>query len=599
VDDRGVPVPDLGADRFDITVDGRKRKVIRAEYVERRAPRADSTIAADHFTSNEHVQQDGRLVLIAVDQAHVRRVEGAPALRAAAEFIDALDRRDRVAATTLDSSAPLEFTYEHPTVKRRLQQLTGSAAALPLPFNIGLSEALAISEGGRARLDMVVRRECGESLVRSENPRRRIETEEMRDPCPVQLEQAGRALAQEARADTRASLDSLRRLIDRLADIEGPKTLVLVSEGFAAEPQLFDMTSLGAAAQAARVTMYALQLETSIFEASDAAVSPTFTADIQLRADGLSRLAGTARGALFRLVGADPYPFKRILSETSAYYLLGFEAAEDDRDGRSHRIAVSVRGAGATVRSRPTFAISPKAAATVDSEIVRLLRTTRLAAELPLRVSVYAFRDIQRERLKLLLTAETDIGTTDDPRTVGVVLIDASGVIVASDSGRTESGRYSVQVTVRAGLYRLRGAAVDRSGRHGSVERQFEARLAADSDVEFSDLVLAEPSAPGPGGRGRPIVTVMRGDRGLAYLEAYTMDNTPPTGSVRIDLVPEGQRAPVSSTTAVVARTGVGRWLISAELSLRDLPPGEYTAIANIALGGSARTLVRAFRKDP
>jgi hypothetical protein len=36
---------------------------------------------------------------------------------------------------------------------------------------------------------------------------------------------------------------------------------VLLSEGLVAEPQLFDLTSLGAAAQAARVTVYVLQLE--------------------------------------------------------------------------------------------------------------------------------------------------------------------------------------------------------------------------------------------------------------------------------------------------------------------------------------------------
>ena len=71
-----------------------------------------------------------------------------------------------------------------------------------------------------------------------------------------------------------------------------------------AEPQLIDMTALGAAAQAARVTIYVLQLEIPILDASERTASPTLQADLQAREDGLARLAGTARGALLRLVGA-------------------------------------------------------------------------------------------------------------------------------------------------------------------------------------------------------------------------------------------------------------------------------------------------------
>ena len=113
------------------------------------------------------------------------------------------------------------------------------------------------------------------------------------------------------------------------------------------------MTALGAAAQAARVTIYVLRLEIPILDASDRTVSPTLQADQQAREDGLVRLAGTARGALFRLVGADPYPFNRILRELSGYYLVAFEATPADRDGRTHRIDVSVDAPDASVRAQP------------------------------------------------------------------------------------------------------------------------------------------------------------------------------------------------------------------------------------------------------
>ena len=42
----------------------------------------------------------------------------------------------------------------------------------------------------------------------------------------------------------------------------------------------------------------------------------------------------------------------RVLRETSAYYLLGVEPSDIDRDGRAHRLNVKVNQRGATVRSR-------------------------------------------------------------------------------------------------------------------------------------------------------------------------------------------------------------------------------------------------------
>ncbi|MBI3262567.1 MAG: hypothetical protein HYZ58_05390, partial [Acidobacteria bacterium] len=149
------------------------------------------------------------------------------------------------------------------------------------------------------------------------------------------------------------------------------------------------MTELGAAAQASRVTIYVLQLETPIAVAADDKISPTLFQDIQVRADGLARLAGSARGALFRLVGADPNPFNRITRELSGYHLLAFEPGPSDRDGRPHRISVNVGREGVTVRARQAFKLGyePGPAGAGEERLVQLLRSSRFATELPLRVA--------------------------------------------------------------------------------------------------------------------------------------------------------------------------------------------------------------------
>jgi hypothetical protein len=78
-------------------------------------------------------------------------------------------------------------------------------------------------------------------------------------------------------------------------------------------------------------------------------------------AGGLERLAGTAGGTLLRVEpGGEDRALQRILRETSAYYLLGVEPEDRDRDGRPHYITVKVKVRGADVRSRRTAVIPAK-----------------------------------------------------------------------------------------------------------------------------------------------------------------------------------------------------------------------------------------------
>jgi hypothetical protein len=77
-----------------------------------------------------------------------------------------------------------------------------------------------------------------------------------------------------------------------------------------------------------------------------------------MAATGLEMVAGTAAGAVIRVRGTSPdVAFDRVLRETSAYYVLGVEGREEDRDGRPHPIRVRVKRKGADVRSRSEVTI--------------------------------------------------------------------------------------------------------------------------------------------------------------------------------------------------------------------------------------------------
>lgn len=580
VDGDGNPVRDLAADRFEVSVDGSPRRIVWAEFVPHHTVPAAAPASADHFTTNEGANP-GQVLLIAVDRAHIRRAEGRAALRGAANFVDALDRADRVAAIPLDYAGPINFTTEHPVVKGQLQRLSGEATDMPAHYTIGLSEAVAVADGSRIRLDQVVLRECGAPIGRLRDARRLAEAEAVLDPCPAQVEQEARAMAQHARTEAQRTLNALRALIRRLEEIEGPKTLVLLSEGLVAEPQLIDLSSLGTLAQSARVTIHVVQLDTPLLDASTEKISPTLLTDMQLHTDGLSRLAGTARGGLFRLVGDDPYPFRRILKELSGHYLVAFEAAEADRDGRVHRIGVNVRGRGLTIRSRPAFKVAAAASTpAADTELVRLLRNPRLATELPLRIAAYTFRDSTTENPHLVLSAETDAAPAGQEPTAGLILIDNRGIIAASGAGMAEGGKYFFAASVPAGRYTLRGAAITASGRRGSVERQLDVQLTAGGAGQLSDLMLSDAAASDA---LRPLVIRAGSDKLIAYLETYGADGwNPETVGVAVE-VGRDDGPPVLSVPSVFKPLAAGRWALSSDVPLAGIPPGEYVLKVTLA----------------
>src|SRR5262245_47018508 len=352
----GRPDPSLDAGDFVLRDAGHERAIVTSEFVgEAEYALRPRQIQAPRHCSTNQAADAGRFVVIAVDEAHIRRLEGRPAIRAASAFIDRLNPVDRVAVTSLSRVGVTEFTRDRWALRQRLEAIRGQGDPVFLQFNIGLSEAVEIADGGRAKLGDVVLRECGRALTEYASAARATDEVSGRDACPEQVEQEARAMSQHARTQASLSLSAIDALIANLKTIEGPKTMVLLSEGMLLDPRLVDTTNLAAAAKDARVTIYVLQMEVPMFEAAQDRVSPTFIRDIELLGDGLGRLAGATKGAVFRLTGSDSRPFERIATEISGYYLLGFEAIDSDRDGRVHRVEVKLARSGRNLRARPVF----------------------------------------------------------------------------------------------------------------------------------------------------------------------------------------------------------------------------------------------------
>jgi VWFA-related protein len=595
----GHAVDGLEAGDFVLKVDGAPRRIVSAQYVAFRRPDSSSDLRdPQHFTSNQ--TDDGRLIVLAVDQAHIRQLEGRSALRAAAGFLDLLDPRDQVAVTSLNRTMGLVFTREHAALKARLERLTGQHDPIFLQFNIGLLEATEIADGSRTRLADAVLRECGRSLGEYVNPARAADDTAGRDPCPEQLEQEARALSQHARTQARISLSALEGLIAGLRDVEGPKAIVLLSEGMVIDPRLVDLRDLAAKALEARVSIHALHLDVPLFEAAQDRVSPTALRDVDLRGDGLARLAGASRGGMYRLVGSDPGPFRRIATELSGYYLLAFEAGARDRDGDAHRISVDVPRRGHVVRSRATFRLpaSPATPATREDELTSLLRRTRPAVELPLRVATSTHPESVPGRLRVVVSMEADSAPGAADVLMGYVLIDGNGVIAASGASTAVAGRHAFSAVIPEGRYTLRVAGIDDLRRHGLVERSFFAATTSAAGLRVSSLILAP--VPAPNDVLRPIVFRTSEDRLTAYMEWFAAEGAGPSPDVRFEILRENAATPLITQAASGARAAGALAVARADLSLAGLAAGSYQARAVISMDGKpVGQVVRPFFYAP
>ena len=122
---------------------------------------------------------------------------------------------------------------------------------------------------------------------------------------------------------------------------------------------LYWSMQVGKEAARSNTSIYTLYLDTSSMDRFAAQVQKSDknlqseARDSEVLGRWLDQFSGAAGGALFRVqVGSGEYAFNRVLNEISAYYLLGVEPAEEDRDGRTHEIKVKTNQKNVILRGR-------------------------------------------------------------------------------------------------------------------------------------------------------------------------------------------------------------------------------------------------------
>jgi VWFA-related protein len=605
-DERGRPVSDLLAPDFVVKIDGEVRRVVSAEHVridvEAAKKQAEEEKFSETFFTSNLTPPNGRMIVIAVDQSNIRPGAARPLLMTAAKFLDRLSPVDKIAFVSFPQPGEaVDFTTDHARIRHAMTRVTGVQARHKGRFNIGLWEAkMIVDNRDEITRRSVVTRECsflqGVDLERCE-----------RD---IELEAGDIITAQ--RLDTAMALRGLQDLLANLASVEGPKTLILLSEGLVLDSIGGDLDEIVRLAGVGRVSINVLLMDVPRFEVTQSQLPPSASEDRQMQVQGLESLAGLSRGALFRVVGTGEAIFDRLASEMSAYYLLGVEQALRDRDGKRHRIDVEVRRRNVTVRSRRAFVLSAAAEAklTPQDRLLSALRTPFGVAEVPVRLATYAYQDPGGEKVRVILAAEIgQAGAAPGEYTVGYALIDDQGNVAASaqdkrkleplnDRGNSPLA-FAAGMVVDPGKYHVRFGVVDADGRRGSVIRDVQAWKTAGEAFAVGDLMVGGVKGNEP---LRPEVEPrVSGGQLAAYVELYAAAPAAfDDAAVQVEIADDQDGAALTAAPAkIVAGNASSSRVAQAFVIARMLPPGRYVARATITRGGKpAGVLLRPFILD-
>lgn len=612
VNDNGRPITDLLGPDFNVTVDGQTRRVVSAQFLSMRPTEPRSRLkAADKpqvFFSSNAASERGRLIVFAFDRESVSFGAGRPVMSAASKFLDTLGANDKVAFVTVPQPGPVvDFTTNSELVRKELNRAVGLGRRSRHELNIGIYEAFAITTGsdGVVALDAIVRL-CGRF------PPDSVQFLE----CQLEVSQEASTVVADTRHQVDNSIRGLEGIIEGLREIEGPKSLVWISEGLFIDGPGVEVASLERLAAEAGVTVSVVMIEPPLTDAAEVAPSPTRRQDREGEMRGLEMLAGFTRGTLHRVAANAEAAFSHLEDELSGYYLLAIEAVPTDKDGKRHPIAVSVRRRGANVRARREFRIAPEADVKnekVENRLARTLRSPFAATDLPLRLATYAYQDPQSPKVRVLIATEIE-ETTKDPEqiSIGWSLVDDNGRVAVSgvqrptltpvDGLRGPLLEFAGMFSVDPGIYTLKLAAIDAQGRRGSLEHPLQAWQMTGVPFAVGDLMLADtPTTPGEL-INPPVEARLATGRLAAYMELYadqpaTFDAT----QVKVEVAAtdtgpalasaEGRLAPLADPKSRVVTTIV---------PVGALPPGQYVARAIVTRGAEkVGELSRPFQITP
>jgi VWFA-related protein len=272
-----------------------------------------------------------------------------------------------------------------------------------------------------------------------------------------------------ARLGTRIALEVIERALNGLATVRGRKAVILVSEGFIADPHLDEFQRVDHAAVRANAAIYFLNAR-GLEELSGEFVSefgPSVPgsdvsyafASMSRVDDGSEAIAADSGGFTVKGVKNLDEGIQRIAEEARAYYLLGYVSTNEARDGAFREIEVKFkrgRGKGLEIRARKGY-YAPLGAGTVaaqgregvDAELQAVLDSPWVQDDIPIRMTHYLGGEQMMGTATAMIVAEVDIRSLSFTEEEGRHRAEIEFLMVVAHRESGEFFRYDQKINMR------------------------------------------------------------------------------------------------------------------------------------------------------
>ena len=452
------PVPGLTRDDFVVTEDGQRVEIVKFEafaQADDEPPPPDAALGVV-ATNEPRVRASGRAFAVVVDDLNIAPERSEDARRTVTGFLErAIRPGDDVIVTTasgdawwsarvpegredlLAVAARLRGQYEE---RFAFNQMTEYEAWRISRYEDSPAHSQsspgAISGGSGAGAMSGETMPSGAGGVR-ERVRKRWENQLLCTGPACEPMLRGRAQQVDAarRSRTQATLAAVSRGLEALRSIRGRKSLLLVSQGFLADPQDRRERTVVALSREANTAIYfldvrGLQALPRDMAASEAGPGPGVSMDSvaadrgatafeesTLSTTGADGLASDSGGFSVRNTNDLGAGAARIADESRVFYLLGFNAPEGRSPQAWRKLQVTTTRPGLEVRARRGYTLAsvtppPKAPKKgrprgPDPSVVRAVDSPHDATGLPMRARAYVLERGSSET-RVLLASEFD-----------------------------------------------------------------------------------------------------------------------------------------------------------------------------------------------
>ena len=346
---KGDPIPGLKSEAFQVTIDGKKRKISSIQFIDAGTGQPKSP---DGTTPGANARP-GNVYVLAVDQGSFRPVNAPSVVYAAREFLKRVHANDYVGMISYPApGVRIDPTRDRKVLEDAIPRLVGfSQMKQTRQFQFSLSDAIDVAARDAEALRRATERNCPANDMM----------------CSRSLEMEMNDLVSMLELQSARSLHGLREVVSAVKTIDGRKTLVVLSAGIPSGDRsggrLYmrnDATQAGKEAQESSLLLYTLQLSSNFldtFSPDAPSANQTAMREAGVFGRGLDLFNGNAGGTYFEVNTSANFAIDRMVREMSAYYLLGVEVDDVDRDGKAHLIQVKVNAKNSEIRNRASVII--------------------------------------------------------------------------------------------------------------------------------------------------------------------------------------------------------------------------------------------------